>query len=150
MIEVIYKEEKQEAKNGENLFNLPRNIRQVGLTTGNMRIYIEDYVYTFLTRLARNAVGSGKEQGCVAVFTGETKWNNGITYLFIRGALMVEDMEAASDHIDFSEKKMGKKTGRPGKIFSGTGNNRLVFFAPSDVYGNRRIADPNPSSVFWR
>ena len=96
MIEVIYKEEKQEAKNGENLFNLPRNIRQVGLTTGNMRIYIEDYVYTFLTRLARNAVGSGKEQGCVAVFTGETKWNNGITYLFIRGALMVEDMEAAS------------------------------------------------------
>ena len=51
MIEVIYKEEKQEAKNGENLFNLPRNIRQVGLTTGNMRIYIEDYVYTFLTRL---------------------------------------------------------------------------------------------------
>ena len=122
MIEVIYKEEKQEAKNGENLFNLPRNIRQVGLTTGNMRIYIEDYVYTFLTRLARNAVGSGKEQGCVAVFTGETKWNNGITYLFIRGALMVEDMEAA---------------GRPGKIFSGTGNNRLVFFAPSDVYGNR-------------
>ena len=54
MIEVIYKEEKQEAKNGENLFNLPRNIRQVGLTTGNMRIYIEDYVYTFLTRLARN------------------------------------------------------------------------------------------------
>ena len=79
MIEVIYKEEKQEAKNGENLFNLPRNIRQVGLTTGNMRIYIEDYVYTFLTWLARNAVGSGKEQGCVAVFTGETKWNNGIT-----------------------------------------------------------------------
>ncbi len=69
-----------------------------------MRIYIEDYVYTFLTRLARNAVGSRKEQGCVAVFTGETKWNNGITYLFIRGALMVEDMEAASDHIDFSEK----------------------------------------------
>lgn len=136
MIEVIYKEEKQEAKNGENLFNLPRNIRQVGLTTGNMRIYIEDYVYTFLTRLARNAVGSGKEQGCVAVFTGEAKWNNGITYLFIRGALMVEDMEAASDHIDFSE-KYGQNTGRPGKIFSGTGNNRLVFFAPSDVYGNR-------------
>ena len=35
---------------------------------------------------------------------GDTKWNNGITYLFIRGALMVEDMEAAADHIDFSAK----------------------------------------------
>lgn len=119
MIEVIYKEEKQEAKNGENLFNLPRNIRQVGLTTGNMRIYIEDYVYTFLTRLARNAVGSGKEQGCVAVFTGETKWNNGITYLFIRGALMVEDMEAASDHIDFSEKIWAKIQEDQAKYFPG-------------------------------
>ena len=119
MIEVIYKEEKQEAKNGENLFNLPRNIRQVGLTTGNMRIYIEDYVYTFLTRLARNAVGSRKEQGCVAVFTGETKWNNGITYLFIRGALMVEDMEAASDHIDFSEKIWVKIQEDQAKYFPG-------------------------------
>ena len=38
MIEIVYKEEKQEAKNGENLFNLPRNIRQIGLTAGNIRI----------------------------------------------------------------------------------------------------------------
>ena len=129
MIEVIYKEEKQEAKNGENLFNLPRNIRQVGLTTGNMRIYIEDYVYTFLTRLARNAVGSGKEQGCVAVFTGETKWNNGITYLFIRGALMVEDMEAASDHIDFSEKIWAKIQEDQAKYFPGQEITGWFFYA---------------------
>lgn len=109
MIEIVYKEEKQEAKNGENLFNLPRNIRQIGLTAGNIRIYIEDYVYTFLTRLARNETGPGNEQGCVAVFTGDTKWNNGITYLFIRGALMVEDMEAAADHIAFLRKKYGQR-----------------------------------------
>ncbi len=104
MIEVVYKKEKQEAENGENIFDLPKNIRQVGLTTGNMRIYIEDYAYTFLTRFARREFGSNQEQCCIAVLTGETKWNDGITYLFIRGALMVEDMEAAADHIDFSEK----------------------------------------------
>lgn len=119
MIEVVYKEEKQEAKNGENLFNLPRNIRQVGLTTGNMRIYIEDYVYTFLTRLARNEISPGKELCNIAVFTGETKWNNGITYLFIRGALMVEDMEAAADHIDFSEKTWAKIQENQAKYFPG-------------------------------
>ena len=100
MIEIVYKEEKQEAKNGENLFNLPRNIRQIGLTTGNIRIYMEDYVYTFLLKLARNKNNLENEQGCVAVFTGDTKWNNGLTYLFIRGALMVEEMEATADHID--------------------------------------------------
>ena len=119
MIEIVYKEEKQEAKNGENLFNLPRNIRQIGLTTGNIRIYIEDYVYTFLTRFARNETGPGTEQGCVAVFTGDTKWNNGITYLFIRGALMVEDMEAAADHIDFSEKVWTKIQENQAKYFPG-------------------------------
>ena len=119
MIEIVYKEEKQEAKNGENLFNLPRNIRQIGLTAGNIRIYIEDYVYTFLTRLARNETGPGNEQGCVAVFTGDTKWNNGITYLFIRGALMVEDMEAAADHIDFSEKVWTKIQENQAKYFPG-------------------------------
>ena len=64
---------------------------------------IEDYVYTFLTRLARNETGQ-KRTGLWLLVTGDTKWNNGITYLFIRGALMVEDMEAAADHIDFSEK----------------------------------------------
>ena len=119
MIEVVYKEEKQEAENGENIFDLPKNIRQIGLATGNMRIYIEDYVYTFLTRLARNEIGSNKEQCCVAVFTGETKWNNGITYLFIRGALTVEDMEAAADHIDFSEKIWTKIQENQARYFPG-------------------------------
>ena len=41
MIEVVYKEEKQEANAGENIFHVPRNIRQIGLAGGNVRIYIE-------------------------------------------------------------------------------------------------------------
>ena len=119
MIEIVYKEEKQEAKNGENLFNLPRNIRQIGLTTGNIRIYMEDYVYTFLLKLARNKNNLENEQGCVAVFTGDTKWNNGLTYLFIRGALMVEEMEVTADHIDFSEKVWAKIQENQEKYFPG-------------------------------
>lgn len=119
MIEIIYKDEKKETENGENVFTLPRNIRQVGLTTGNIRIYIEDYVYTFLIRLTQSEISLKKEQGCAAVFTGETKWNDGITYLFIRGALQVEDMEAAPDHIDFSEKVWMKIQENQAKYFPG-------------------------------
>lgn len=104
MIEVIYKEEKREVKDEEGLFSIPRNIRQIGLVGGNYRIYIEDYVYTFLGRMAGADHVKEKECGCLAVLVGDTKWNNGATYLFIRGALRVEDAEANPDHIDFSEK----------------------------------------------
>ena len=48
MIEVIYKDEKQEMKDGTTEWELPKNIRQIGLVSGDYRIYIEDYVYTFL------------------------------------------------------------------------------------------------------
>ena len=53
MIEVIYKDESQEGQNGEEPFGLPRNIRQIGLAAEDYRIYMEDYVYTFLVKLAR-------------------------------------------------------------------------------------------------
>lgn len=101
MIEVIYKEENQEAQNSEGTFGLPKNIRQFGLIREDYKIYMEDYVYTFLVRLAR-AEEAGKTKTRVAVLTGETKWQGGTTYLFIKGAVMAEGMEAALDHIDFS------------------------------------------------
>ena len=101
MIEVVYKDEKQRAKGNEGIFQLPRNVRQIGMTDQNYRIYMEDYVYTFLVRLAR-AEEAGKTKTRVAVLTGETKWQGGTTYLFIKGAVMAEGMEAALDHIDFS------------------------------------------------
>ena len=101
MIEVIYKEENQEAQNGEGTFGLPKNIRQIGLIREDYKIYMEDYVYTFLVRLAR-AEEAGKTKTRVAVLTGETKWQGGTTYLFIKGAVMAEGMDAALDHIDFS------------------------------------------------
>lgn len=100
MIEVIYKEEKQEATGNEGLFSIPRNIRQIGLVDENCRIYMEDYVYTFLNKLAGE---NPEKQGHAAVLVGDTKWSKGVSYLFARGALAVEGMEAATDHIDFTE-----------------------------------------------
>ncbi len=75
MIEVVYKDEKQRAKGNEGIFQLPRNVRQIGMTDQNYRIYMEDYVYTFLERAAaagedkeeKNATGcfyGGDEMGC--------------------------------------------------------------------------------------
>lgn len=108
MIEVIYKEEKQEAKGNEGMFSIPRNIRQIGLPNEDYRIYVEDYVYTFLVRLAGTDANGEKEKGHLAVLTGESKWQSGVTYVFVRGALTVDKTEAASDHIDFTEKVWSK------------------------------------------
>ena len=103
MIEVIYKDESQEGQNGEEPFGLPRNIRQIGLAAEDYRIYMEDYVYTFLVRLARTEDSSGESKTRVAVLTGDIKWRSQTEYVFIKGAIIAEEMEAASDHIDFSE-----------------------------------------------
>lgn len=108
MIEVIYKEEKQETPDDGIFVHIPRNIRQIGLVHENYKIYIEDYVYTFLVRLSRSEDEKEGRKGRIAVLTGETKWHLGISYLFIKGALMTEDMEAAADHIDFTEEVWGR------------------------------------------
>lgn len=100
MIEVIYKEEKQE---GADIVSVPRNIRQIGFISGDCRIYIEDYVYTFLGRTASSEKILGSKEGCTAVLTGEIKWQEGIAYVFVKGAILAKNMEAAREHIDFSE-----------------------------------------------
>lgn len=53
MIEVIYKEDKEDQGTVQEPFSMPRNVRQIGLANGDYRIYIEDYVYTFLYQSCR-------------------------------------------------------------------------------------------------
>ena len=119
MIEVIYKDESQDTKSGEELFGLPRNIRQIGLVRDDYKIYMEDYVYTFLVRLARAENASGDMKARVAVLTGEIKWRSQTAYLFIKGAVMAENMEAAPDHIDFSGENWDQLQEDQTKYFEG-------------------------------
>ena len=102
MIEVIYKEDKEDQGTVQEPFSMPRNVRQIGLANGDYRIYIEDYVYTFLCSLAEDEKPEG--QGSVAVLTGEIQWTADMTCIFIKGAIAADGMEAAAEHIDFSEK----------------------------------------------
>ncbi|HJB17064.1 MAG TPA: LysM peptidoglycan-binding domain-containing protein [Candidatus Blautia excrementipullorum] len=119
MIEVIYKDEKQEAKGNEGVFSVPKNIRQIGMIGEDYRIYMEDYVYTFLRKAAGAEKNGEEEKCCLAVLTGESKWASGVTYLFIKGALTVENTEVSSEHIDFSEEIWQKIQEDVGKYFEG-------------------------------
>ena len=103
MIEVVYKDEKQHAKGNEGIFQLPRNVRQIGTTDQNYRVYMEDYVYTFLGRAAASGENKEEEERHLAVFMGETKWDAGTCCLFIRGAVLVSGGEISREHVEFTD-----------------------------------------------
>ena len=103
MIEVIYKDEKQEARGSEGIFSVPKNIRQIGQIRDGFRIYMEDYVYTFLTKASGGEKEQGEERNTLAVLTGETKWEAGITYIFVKGAILGEPKELSPEHIEFTD-----------------------------------------------
>ena len=119
MIEVVYKDEKQHAKGNEGVFQLPRNVRQIGMTDQNYRIYMEDYVYTFLGRAAASGESNEEKERCLAVFMGETKWDAGTGYLFIRGALLVEGEEISQEHVEFTDAMWQQIHGDAEKYFEG-------------------------------
>lgn len=83
MIEIICREDlqKEEEKVNESSICLPKNIRQVGSPRGRHKIYIEDYVYTYLHTMAQ------KKESCAAVFLGKSQVIKDIRYTFICGAV---------------------------------------------------------------
>lgn len=98
MIEVVYKEEKKEAVGNESFFQLPKNIRQIGEISAAYKIYMEDYVHTFMARIA------GQEsEARIGLLLGKSNWMDGITYIFIRSALLMEKMEVSLEHISFTD-----------------------------------------------
>lgn len=103
MIEIIYKEESKKEEEKESNFQIPNNIRQIGESKGPQKIYMEDYVYTFLRKISR-----GTKEGKIAILLGEHHWSQGITYLFIKSALQIKDMEVSQEHMNFSDKIWGQ------------------------------------------
>lgn len=77
MIEIICREKQQE----EQEIKLPKNIRQVGSPKGRHKIYMEDYVYTYLKNQAQ------ENRKCAAVLLGKSCVSRDIRYTFISGAI---------------------------------------------------------------
>ncbi|MBS4959598.1 MAG: LysM peptidoglycan-binding domain-containing protein [Clostridiales bacterium] len=64
-------------------FEFPTNVKQVGCLDGGIRIYMEDYVYTYLNQYAKTA--SGKEK--LAVLAGKHYTVDGQKIVMISGAI---------------------------------------------------------------
>ncbi len=121
MIEVIYENAEDEAENGEiQGIRLPKNIRQVGTPQGSRRIYVEDYVMTYLNQLAK----PGNTYARGAILLGEYKQINNQGVLFISGALEAQNMELDLEEITFTN-----------EIWSEIYNNVKRFFSDLEVVG---------------
>lgn len=110
MIEVIYDKKNEMASAGDETvaanenavsigLKLPKNIRQIGSPSGNKRIYIEDYVVTYLNYIARP--GSTGARG--AILLGEVKKSDIGDIIFISGAVDAQNIEFDMDETEFTE-----------------------------------------------
>ena len=64
---------------------LPENIRQIGETNGNLKIYIEDYVMTYI-----HQIFTEKQEKAVVVFLGKKGREQAAGCVFIYGAVQVQ------------------------------------------------------------
>ncbi len=99
MIEIIYEKEKQKPEGNEGYFRIPNNIRQIGEVGGTQKIYIEDYAYTYLCRIS----SENSHRGIAAILLGQSNWKGGVSYLFIKSAVALKDMEVNEEHLAFTQ-----------------------------------------------
>ncbi len=78
---------------------LPKNIRQIGDADQVVRLYVEDYVNTYLKRL----YPTGNRRLRVGLLLGSIEQNDGTPYIFIDGALEMEEVETDGDKIVFTD-----------------------------------------------
>ncbi len=98
MIEIVYKENTKETGQGRKI-NLPRNVRQIGEPEAGRKIYIEDYVVTYLKKMAKEEALSSR----AAILLGNSEWAEGIPYLFIRSAAAVKNAADFGEGIPFTD-----------------------------------------------
>lgn len=113
MIEMIYKEKARET-GLERRLDLPKNVRQIGEPEENRKIYIEDYVITYLKKVAKEAALNSR----VAVLLGRSEWMDGIPYLFIKSAVALKDLEDYGEGVPFTDEAWAQVYGTIKEYFS--------------------------------
>lgn len=78
---------------------LPKNIRQIGERDQSVRLYVEDYVNTYLKRLYPR----GGQDLKAGLLLGNAEEHEGTPYLFVDGALEMEDVTESGEKVVFTE-----------------------------------------------
>lgn len=78
---------------------LPKNIRQIGERDTMVKMYMEDYVNTYLKRLYP-AAGQDLRVG---LLLGDIQMQDGVPFIFVDGAMELEDVTETGEKVAFTE-----------------------------------------------
>ncbi len=78
---------------------LPKNIRQIGERDQSVKLYLEDYVNTYLKRL----YPKGGQDLRVGILLGTSEEHDGLPYLFVDGAMEMEDVAENGEKVTFTD-----------------------------------------------
>ncbi len=96
-------------------FGYPTNIKQIGDVDSDFRIYIEDYVYSYLLQYAE--AGGNDER--IAALVGRCMLIDGQTVLFINGAIQGKYCEMDKGILTFTNKSLEYIDNQIDKYFKG-------------------------------
>ena len=112
MIELIYNEE-EAASGPEKKLPEPKNVKQVGEPREYKKIFIEDFVHTYLLKYSTE----GTQKTRVAVLLGCSERSGGKRQLYIKSAFPIEGVTEKQGKYDFSENVWGNIYMECGKYF---------------------------------
>ena len=83
---------------------LPKNIRQIGERDTVLRLYVEDYVNTYLKRLKPTAGQNLR----VGLLLGNREIHEDMPYVFVDGAMEMEILSQEGEKVVFTEEAWKK------------------------------------------
>ncbi len=93
----------------------PKNVKQIGNVCDEPKIYVEDYVDTYLNQLKEKA----ESIPAAAVLTGEILKMDGQDVVYIAGALKLSEVEVAGTEVKISKEAWDRLEEEKQRFFSG-------------------------------
>ena len=94
---------------------LPKNVRQIGNVSDNPKIYVEDYVDTYLNQLREKA----REQPVGVILTGELLKLEDENAVFVSGAVQMKEVKTNGNDIEITDRREGRGKRRSCPVFPG-------------------------------
>lgn len=94
---------------------VPKNIRQIGGREERVKIYMEDYVSTYLRKLQEER----EENGAVGMLTGQWQTEEGDNCGFLSGAMEITQADMERGQLQMTEEAWKEAYGILGTYFSG-------------------------------